>query len=191
MARLSCSDRMIAGSIHTFFFFPNILKYVRCLIKKYDFNCITDMKWIDTKDVTKLKAWQSNDGNLMIMKIIKPFLGPPETSLHSKTFLWRGINTIVYANRPEREREKTRKLDRGKLKAWWSKYRNLMTMKIIKPFLGPPHTASFWSIIIQRISHDDLTEKTVLPKSPIKWWLWKKKLVKWQKFKTALCDLTK
>ena len=122
MARLSCSDRMIAGSIHTFFFFPNILKYVRCLIKKYDFNCITDMKWIDTKDVTKLKAWQSNDGNLMIMKIIKPFL-------------------------------------------------------------GPPHTASFWSIIIQRISHDDLTEKIFSLVSSAK-------LVKWQKCKTALCDMT-
>ena len=48
---------------------------------------------------------------------------------------------------------------------------------------------SFWNIIIQWTSPHDLTEKTFLPKSPIKWWWWKRKLVKWQKFKTALCDL--
>ena len=42
---------------------------------------------------------------------------------------------------------------------------------------------SFWNIIIQWISHDDLTEKFVSLVS-------KAKLVKWQKSKTALCDLT-
>ena len=52
------------------------------------------------------------------------------------------------------------------------------------------NTTSFWNIIIHWTSPDDLTEKTVSPKPPIKWWWWKK-LVKWQKFKTALCDLTK
>ena len=45
------------------------------------------------------------------------------------------------------------------------------------------HTASFWNIIIQRTSHDDLTEKLVSLVSLAK-------LVKWQKYKTALCDLT-
>ena len=43
---------------------------------------------------------------------------------------------------------------------------------------------SFWNIIIQWISHDDLTEKFFSLVS-------KAKLVKWQKSKTALCDLTK
>jgi hypothetical protein len=45
------------------------------------------------------------------------------------------------------------------------------------------HTTSFWNIIIQRTSHDDLTEKLVSLVSLAK-------LVKWQKCKTALCDLT-
>ena len=45
------------------------------------------------------------------------------------------------------------------------------------------HTASFWNIIIQRTSHDDLTEKLVSLVSL-------EKLVKWQKCKTGLCDLT-
>ena len=48
---------------------------------------------------------------------------------------------------------------------------------------APPHTASFWNIIIQLTSHDDLTEKFVSLVSLAK-------LVKWQKCKTALCDLT-
>ena len=56
MARLSSFDRMIAGSIHSSFFFPNILKYVRGLIKNHDFNylktTITCMKRIGAKDVT-------------------------------------------------------------------------------------------------------------------------------------------
>ena len=45
------------------------------------------------------------------------------------------------------------------------------------------HTASFWNIIIQRTSHDDLTEKLVSL-------VFLAKLVKWQKCKTAFCDLT-
>ena len=45
------------------------------------------------------------------------------------------------------------------------------------------HTASFWNIIIQRTSHDDLTEKLVSL-------VFLAKLVKWQKYKAALCDLT-
>ena len=45
------------------------------------------------------------------------------------------------------------------------------------------HTTSFWNIIIQRTSHDDLTEKLVSLVSLAKF-------VKWQKCKTALCDLT-
>ena len=52
------------------------------------------------------------------------------------------------------------------------------------------HTASFWNIIIQLTSHDDLTEKLVSLVSSAKLGNWKKKVVKWQKFKTALCDLT-
>ena len=40
-----------------------------------------------------------------------------------------------------------------------------------------------WNIIIQRTYHDDLTEKLVSLVSSAK-------LVKWQKCKTALCDLT-
>ena len=44
------------------------------------------------------------------------------------------------------------------------------------------HTTSFWNIIIQRISHDVLTEKLVSLVSIAKF-------VKWQKCKTALCDL--
>ena len=47
----------------------------------------------------------------------------------------------------------------------------------------PTHTASIWNITIQRTSHDDLTEKLVSIVSLAK-------LVKWQKYKTALCDLT-
>ena len=54
----------------------------------------------------------------------------------------------------------------------------------------PKHTASFWNIIIQLTSHDDLTEKLVSLVSSAKLGNWKKKVVKWQKFKTALCDLT-
>ena len=42
---------------------------------------------------------------------------------------------------------------------------------------------SFWNIIIQRTSHDDLTEKLVYIVSLAK-------LVKWQKCKSAICDLT-
>ena len=39
------------------------------------------------------------------------------------------------------------------------------------------HTVSFWNIIIQWTSHDDLTEKNFfLSKPPIKWWWWKKSL---------------
>jgi hypothetical protein len=45
------------------------------------------------------------------------------------------------------------------------------------------HTASFWNIIIQWTSHDDLTEKTILPKPPMKWWWWSFYFVKWQKLK--------
>ena len=44
------------------------------------------------------------------------------------------------------------------------------------------HTMSFWNIIIQWISHDDLTEKIVSLVS-------KAKLVKWQKSKIALCTM--
>ena len=42
---------------------------------------------------------------------------------------------------------------------------------------------SFWNIIIQRTSHDDLKEKLVSLVSLAKF-------VKWHKCKTALCDLT-
>ena len=42
------------------------------------------------------------------------------------------------------------------------------------------HTTSFWNIIIQRTSHDDLTEKLVSLVSLAKF-------VKWQECKTALC----
>ena len=35
-------------------------------------------------------------------------------------------------------------------------------------YVNTVHTVSFWIIIIQRTSHDDLTEKIVLPKPPIK-----------------------
>jgi hypothetical protein len=51
----------------------------------------------------------------------------------------------------------------------------------------PLHTASFWNIIIQWTSHNDLTEKSVSLVSYDDG----KKNVKWQKLKTALCDLTK
>ena len=47
------------------------------------------MTWIDAKDVTKLKAWQIKDENLMTMTTTKPFFGPPETSLQSKITLDR------------------------------------------------------------------------------------------------------
>ena len=54
------------------------------------------------------------------------------------------------------------------------------------------HTASFWNIIIQWTSHDDLTEKSAETFfSFYSMVIEKKKLVKWQKFKTALCNLTK
>ena len=42
---------------------------------------------------------------------------------------------------------------------------------------------SFWNIIIQQTSNDDLTEKLV---SLVSW----AKRVKWQKCKSAICDLT-
>ena len=45
------------------------------------------------------------------------------------------------------------------------------------------HTASFWYIIIQWTSYDDLKEKLVSLVSLAK-------LIKKEKFKTALCDLT-
>ena len=45
------------------------------------------------------------------------------------------------------------------------------------------HTASFWNITIQWTSHDDLTEKLISFVSLAK-------LVKWQKYKSELCDLT-
>ena len=48
---------------------------------------------------------------------------------------------------------------------------------------SPHHTESFWNIIIQWTSHDDLTEK-------ISCFISLAKLVKWQKCKTAICDLT-
>ena len=48
---------------------------------------------------------------------------------------------------------------------------------------GTMHTASFWNIIIQWTSHYSLTEKFLSLVSVAK-------LVKWQIFKTALCDLT-
>ena len=51
------------------------------------------------------------------------------------------------------------------------------------PCLLVEHTASFWNIIIQRTSVDDLTEKLVSI-------VFLAKLVKWQKCKTAFCDLT-
>ena len=54
---------------------------------------------------------------------------------------------------------------------------------VSKPWLQRVHTASFWNINIQRTSHDDLTEKIFSLVSSAK-------LVKWQKCKTALCDLT-
>ena len=44
-------------------------------------------------------------------------------------------------------------------------------------------TASFWIIIIQWTSHDNLTEK-------ISCFISIAKLVKWQRCKTAICDLT-
>ena len=53
---------------------------------------------------------------------------------------------------------------------------------------SPSHTASFWNIIIQLTSHD-LTKKLVSLVSSTKLGNWKKKPVKWQKFKTALCNL--
>ena len=43
-----------------------------------------------------------------------------------------------------------------------------------KIYIVSMHTASFWNIIIQWTSHDDLTEKTVLPKPPIKMMVVKK-----------------
>ena len=52
------------------------------------------------------------------------------------------------------------------------------------------HTASFWNITIQWTSHDDLTEKLVSLVF-LAHIMMTKKLVKRQKFKTALCDLTK
>ena len=45
------------------------------------------------------------------------------------------------------------------------------------------HTAYFWNIIIQQTSNNDLTEKLAALDSLAK-------LAKWQKYKTALCDLT-
>ena len=51
------------------------------------------------------------------------------------------------------------------------------------------HTASFGNIIIEWSSHDDLTKKFVFLVSSAKPMI-EKKVVKWQKFKTALCDLT-
>ena len=45
------------------------------------------------------------------------------------------------------------------------------------------HTTSFWNIINQWISRDNLTENLVSLVSSVK-------LVKWQECKTALCDLT-
>ena len=45
------------------------------------------------------------------------------------------------------------------------------------------HTASFWNIIIQWTSHYDLTEKLISVVSLAK-------LVKWQKCKSELSDLT-
>ena len=44
------------------------------------------------------------------------------------------------------------------------------------------HTTSFWNILNQRTSNDGLTEKLVSLVSLAKF-------VKWQKCKTALCDL--
>ena len=67
-----------------------------------------------------------------------------------------------------------------------SKYRNLSSdwgKRSPNPMLKTLHTTSFWNIIIHRIFHDDLTEKLVSLFS-------KAKFVKWQKCKTALCDLT-
>ena len=47
----------------------------------------------------------------------------------------------------------------------------------------PIHTTFFWNIIIQSTSHDDLTEKSVLAKPPIKWWWCKKNLWNGKKLK--------
>ena len=52
-------------------------------------------------------------------------------------------------------------------------------LKMVRPL----HTTFVWNIIIQWTSHDDLTEKNSCFISLVK-------LVKWQKFKTAICDLT-
>lgn len=49
-------------------------------------------------------------------------------------------------------------------------------------------TTSIWNFTIQWTSHDDLTEKSA---DIFHFKHQKKKLVKWQKFKTALCNLTK
>ena len=49
--------------------------------------------------------------------------------------------------------------------------------------IGIWHTASFWNITIQWTSHYDLTEKLISFVSLAK-------LVKWQKCKSELCDLT-
>ena len=53
------------------------------------------------------------------------------------------------------------------------------------------HTASFWNITVQWTSHDDLTEKICRYFFHFTETALTKKLVKWQKFKTALCNLTK
>lgn len=45
------------------------------------------------------------------------------------------------------------------------------------------HTTSIWNFTIQWTSHDDLTEKSAD--------IFHFKIIKWQKFKTALCNLTK
>ena len=50
------------------------------------------------------------------------------------------------------------------------------------------HTTSIWNFTIQWTSHDDLTEKSA---DIFHFKHQTKKLVKWQKFKTALCNLTK
>ena len=55
-------------------------------------------------------------------------------------------------------------------------------------FCARAHTTSIWNFTIQWTSHDDLTEKSA---DIFHFKHQTKKLVKWQKFKTALCNLTK
>ena len=61
----------------------------------------------------------------------------------------------------------------------------VMSSSTNPPYL-PVHTASFWNITIQCTFHDDLTEKTVLPKLPMIMIFF----CQMAKIKTTSCDFT-